>query len=161
MRLWLALPCMFAALTGCQQQSAGEVTTEVTSNEEEAAPGFHLSCSGTTTEPMATPYKQTKLFSVPGSDNEHLTEYRESEKLYYEVCATSIFTCALDLTDEIIRERGVQLGSANVDRSSMSLVINRRTGRIVQESRYGSTVLSSFEGTCKPASPPPEEQAKF
>lgn len=162
MRVLIASIITLAGLTGCQQQPDQAANAQKAS-QEQARPPLTLSCKGTTTMSIAPPRNETRIIDVPGWDRagQHLSEYRDAEKLFYEVCPTAVYSCDTVVNDDIIRERGFRLGPPDPNKSSMILTINRRTGRIVQENRVGLDLVSSFEGSCQVIQPPADEAPKF
>lgn len=162
MRVLIASIITLAGLTGCQQQSDGKASPPA-GNQEQPAQLMYLSCKGTATEPNKLPYQQTRLIGVPASDKtgEHLVEYKETERLFYKICPSSLYDCGTEISDDLIREQGAQRGSTGSDQSWFVLLINRRTGRVSQQDSLGVNVTSAFEGTCTVAQPPTEEPAKF
>lgn len=158
MRRWIALPLLFACLSGCDQHKQQSENAS-DSIEESSIPPIFLNCKGAWNDSIFGPKAETRLLSMPQSSgvDQHIIEYDIRKKLYFSVCNND---CYLEIEDAFFRERGYTNSNSGVT-SAHTIFINRLTGEIEERVTYDMTVLKSFNGICKPTDPPPRSQAQF
>lgn len=156
MRYKLALVIAFASLAACGSRTSVDNASEQAASQANQTASLFLACNVKVSDPGKPIYNDVKIFGVPASEEngQHLGLYNQDEKIFREACNSSMLTCAIEVNEDFIRERGYDLTIETENKLNVTTMINRRTGRIEQMLRAGTNVISSYEGECKPTQQP-------